>query len=89
MKNPPIDTTQGSASVGASAIELRACSTCKFSVLQRIAPTDLTRVRVCRRMPPQLVPMQNEQGIGLAALFPVVSDDCWCHEYSPEGAANG
>lgn len=72
-----------------SSVETRACATCKFSILQRISPTDLTRVLVCRRFPPQLVPMQNEGGIGLAALFPVVTDEAWCYEYAPEGAANG
>lgn len=73
-----------------SAVEMRACATCKFSELVRMSPQDLTRVRVCRRFPPVPIMASQQNGnIGIAAVSPIVADSTWCHEYAPEGAANG
>lgn len=70
-----------------SAVEMRACASCKFSGIHR-APPELFKMRVCKRFPPSVVLVPGPQTV-TASAWPVVADEAWCYEYAPEGAANG
>lgn len=61
---------------------LRACKICIFHVKE---PKETNGT--CRRMPPQLVvvPQQDalgRTGIATVAMFPAVQPDAWCGEFS-------
>ena len=72
-----------------SAVEMRSCATCKFCAVQQLPPPEITKVRVCKRFPPQVNVVQSQQGGAFMVNFPIVADEVWCYEYAPEGAANG
>jgi hypothetical protein len=46
---------------------------------------------ICRRFPPQVVPVQvptpNGISVNMLPMFPPVNDSMWCHEHEPENGA--
>jgi hypothetical protein len=71
-----------------SAVEMRSCATCKFSGIHRPPPPEIGKIRVCKRFPPVMTMLMTENGPAGVCNFPIVTDEIWCFEYAPEGAAN-
>ena len=58
-----------------------ACANCAFAVSQRMVPTDLTTILVCRRFPPAMTQLPSPQGLQVLVQWPPVAPAAWCYEF--------
>ena len=58
------------------------CSNCYFSTV-----TENLSQYSCQEAPPQMLPVQTVQGMGIQAVFPIMPPDGWCGKWIADAEA--
>jgi hypothetical protein len=69
------------------AVAFGACSRCLFHVEGDLDPNTLKRPIMCKKNPPSLVMLPTQNGMALAAMWPVMQPDAWCYSFAPDVSA--
>jgi hypothetical protein len=60
------------------------CRNCRFMIHQRMTPTDITGVPVCRFGPPAMTQFPTPNGLQVLVQWPPVAmPDAWCYQFEP------
>lgn len=67
-----------------------ACGTCRFSVSETLPPPNLSRVLICKLLPPAPVLVPTQGGMQQMALRPIVHPKDFCFQYqdNPDAPPN-
>ncbi len=64
----------------------RSCETCAFHESRFAPPPSIERLNICRRNPPTPVMIQTPQGAGQMSVFPMVTAESWCYQWTPDAS---